>query len=211
VKSVLAILLASALPVAAALAAPQPAAANSAQPLGAVSAHLKALGTMTADFSQTGVNGQTLSGKLTLARPGRIRFQYEPEVPILVVADGSALTFIDYKVRQVSRWPIKSTPLGVLLDPERDPSRYARLLPSDGGEILVEAKDPKHPEYGVITLAFDRVASAPAGLMLKGWTVVDAQNARTTVRLTNQRYGVPVDKATFQFKDPRPRKVPGRS
>lgn len=208
-KPVIAILLAAALPIAATLAAPTPAPA-AAQPLGAVSAHLKALGTMTADFSQTGANGQVLTGKLTLARPGRIRFQYQPGVPILVVADGGALTFIDYKVRQVSRWPIKSTPLGVLLDPSRDPSAYARLLDSNGGEILVEAKDPKHPEYGVITLAFQRSTGAPAGLMLKGWTVVDAQNARTTVRLANQRYGVPVHKATFRFKDPRPRTAPGR-
>ena len=209
-KAVLAILFATALPAAAVIAAPSPADATAA-PLGAVSAHLKALDTMTADFSQTGANGQMLTGKLTLARPGRIRFQYEPGVPILVVADGSALTFIDYKVRQVSRWPIKSTPLGVLLDPSRDPTRYARLLPSQGNEILVEAKDPKHPEYGIITLAFERAANAPAGLTLTGWTVVDAQNARTTVRLANQRYGVPVDKATFKFKDPRPRSAPGRS
>lgn len=189
-----------------ALAGTVPAAAQTedAPQLSAVSAHLKALGTMTADFTQSSGNGQVLTGKLTMARPGRIRFQYQEGVPILVVSDGKALTLIDYKVRQVSRWPIKSTPLGVLLDPERDPGKFAKVLPqSTADRILVEARDAKHPEYGVITLALSRRPGAPAGLVLDGWTVVDSQNARTTVTLDNQRFGVPVEKDAFQFRDPR--------
>src|SRR3546814_15974420 len=73
-------------------------AQSAAKPqLAAVSAHLKAMKTMTADFSQTGQNGQTLTGKLTLARPGKIRFQYQPGVPLLVVSDGRTLTMVDYQ------------------------------------------------------------------------------------------------------------------
>lgn len=179
--------------------------------LDGVSAHLKALTTMTADFTQTARNGKTLSGKLTLARPGRIRFQYQPGVPLLVVADGRALSMIDYQVAQVSRWPIRNTPLGVLLDPERDPSRFARLLPGgDPSLLLVEAKDPRHPEYGIITLAFRKDASGPAGLVLQGWSVIDAQNNQTTVRLSNQRYGMAVADNTFRFRDPRPTRPAGR-
>ena len=66
--------------------------------------------------------------------------------PLLVVAEGGALTFVDYQVRQVQRYPIRNTPLGVLLDPKRDLSRYARLVPSADQRLLsVEARDPKHP------------------------------------------------------------------
>lgn len=195
-------------------ASAQPASAQTqqaAQQLASVSAHLKALTTMTADFVQTGQNGQTLSGALTLARPGKIRFQYEPGVPLLVVSDGTALTMIDYQVSQVSRWPIKSTPLGVLLDPERDPSKFARVLPSsDRSILLVEAKDPKHPEYGTITLSFRTSNKGPAGLILQGWSVIDAQNNRTMVTLSNQKFGVSVPANTFKFRDPRPRTTPRR-
>jgi outer membrane lipoprotein-sorting protein len=42
--------------------------------------------TMTADFSQTDRNGKTLTGTLTLKRPGKIRFQYQKGVPQLIVA-----------------------------------------------------------------------------------------------------------------------------
>ena len=64
--------------------------------LAPVSAHLAAVTTMTADFSQTDRNGQTLTGKLTLKQPGRIRFQYQQGVPLLIVGDGKSLTMIDY-------------------------------------------------------------------------------------------------------------------
>jgi len=174
-------------------------------PLAQVSQHLRAVETMTADFAQTDRAGKTLTGKLTLKRPGRIRFQYQKGVPLLVVGDGKALTMIDYQVRQVSRWPIGNSPLSVLLNPSQDLSRFARVLPSvDPAMLLVQATDPKHPEYGTITIAFSRAAGAPGGLMLQGWTVLDAQNNRSTIRLSNQRFNLPVSDQTFRWNDPRP-------
>ena len=68
---------------------------------------LRSISTMRADFVQADPRGNRVKGVLTLKRPGRIRFQYEKGVPMLIVSDGSALTFIDYQVRQVQRWPIK--------------------------------------------------------------------------------------------------------
>jgi outer membrane lipoprotein-sorting protein len=173
--------------------------------LAAVSAHLKAVATMTADFSQTDRAGKVLTGRLTLKRPGKIRFQYQPGVPILIVGDGKALTFIDYSVKQVSRWPIGNSPLGILLDPSKDLTRFARIL--DAGDprlVLAEARDAQHPEYGAITLAFAREAGAPAGLRLQGWVALDAQGNRTSVRLTNQRFNAPISDQAFAWRDPRP-------
>lgn len=187
------------------VSAAAPVSAQSAS-LAAVSAHLKAVTTMTADFTQTDRAGKTVSGTLSLKRPGKIRFQYEKGVPILIVGDGKALTFIDYSVKQVQRWPIGSTPLGVLLNPDRDLTGIAKLLPAANPKItLVEARDKKHPEYGVITLAFSKSDSAPAGLMLEGWVSIDSQNNRTTVRLSNQRFNGPISDKTFNWSDPRPK------
>lgn len=184
------------------IAAPAPAAPGS---LAQVSEHLRGVDTMTASFTQTDRSGKSIGGQLSLKRPGKIRFQYQKGVPLLVVGDGKALTMIDYQVRQVSRWPIGNSPLSVLLDPSKDLSRFARMLPSgDDNQLLVQAKDPKHPEFGTITIAFSKAPSAPGGLMLQGWTVLDAQNNRSTVRLTNQRFNVPVSDKTFRWSDPRP-------
>lgn len=185
---------------AAATAQTQPANAQLDEAVGA----LRAISTMKADFTQTDRNGQRVSGTLTLKRPGRIRFQYAPGVPILIVSDGAALTFIDYQVRQVQRWPIKNSPLGALLDPNRDVSRFGRLQPTgDPNVVSLEIRDSRHPEYGVITLVFVRKASAPGGLELTSWVALDSQNRRTTIRLSNQQYGVAVTDNDFRWNDPR--------
>ena len=187
----------------AALVAVAPASAQSGD-LAQVQRHLQGLTTMTAGFTQTDRAGKVLTGTLTLKQPGRIRFQYQKGVPILLVADGGALTYIDYSVKQVQRWPVKNSPLGVLLDPKRDIGRYAKIVQTGNAQVLsVEANDPKHPEYGRITLVFARNGSAPAGLALQGWVALDSQGNRTTVRLSNQRFGAAVNDGTFRWNDPR--------
>jgi outer membrane lipoprotein-sorting protein len=189
---------------AAAVAVPQTAAlAQAASPLAAVTAHLKAVNTMTAGFSQTDRRGQTLTGTFTLKRPGKIRFQYQQGVPMLIVADGSKLYMVDYETKRVDNWPIGNSPLGVLLDPNPNLSRIAKVVRNDSQTLLVQAKDPKRPQYGTVTLGFAKVRSAPAGLLLQGWTVIDAQNNRTTVKLSNQRFNVAVADTAFRFTRPK--------
>lgn len=168
-------------------------------------AALRGISTMRANFTQTDRNGQSMNGVITLQRPGKIRFQYAPGIPLLVVSDGSALTMVDYEVKQVQRWPIRNSPLGVLLDPTRDVSRYGKLqATNDRNVIAVEVRDRAHPEFGVITLIFVRKASAPGGLELTSWVALDSQNKRTTVRLSGHQYGVAVAANAFRYNDPRP-------
>jgi chaperone LolA len=191
---------------AAALLAPSIVSAQASSPLGQVQSHLRTVDTMTANFSQTGRNGQTLTGTLTMKRPGKVRFQYQKGVPMLIVGDGKALHMIDYQVKQVSSWRIGNSPLGVLLNPNQDLSRVAKVARNDRQVLLITARDPKRPEFGVMSIAFAKVPSAPAGLMLTGWTMVDAQRNRSTVKLTNQRFNVAVADSAFTFVDPRKRK-----
>jgi outer membrane lipoprotein-sorting protein len=172
--------------------------------LDAVSSHLRNVDSMTARFSQTDRNGKVLTGALTLKRPGKVRFEYQKGVPLLIVGDGKALTFIDYQVAQVQRWPIGNTPLGILLDPNRDIAKFARIMPASSRQaVVVEARDPKRPEYGTITMAFTRRDSAPAGLMLEGWVALDSQGNRTTIRLSDQRFNVAISDKAFKWSDPR--------
>jgi outer membrane lipoprotein-sorting protein len=193
-----------------ALVAAAPAAASLAE----VSAHFAALGTMKAAFTQTAASGQVARGTLTLARPGRVRFQYEASVPLLIVADGRTLSMIDYEVAQVSKWPIRATPLAILLDPQVNVRKYGRLLTGANaipGFVSVEARDPKHPEYGALTLYFQRSSGAPGGLSLSAWRALDAQGNVTQVQLTDVRYGGPVAANAFAYRDPRrTAKAPGK-
>ena len=183
--------------------APAPAPAGDLQK--AVAA-LRGISTLRADFIQTGSAGQRVAGVLTMKHGGRIRFQYAPGVPMLIICDGRALTMVDFEVNQVQRWPIGNSPLGALLDPTRDVARFGALQPTTDPKIVsIEVRDRSHPEYGVITLIFERKPAAPGGLELAAWVSVDSQNKRTFIRLSNQQYGVDAPDAMFRYLDTRAR------
>ncbi|MCA1749494.1 MAG: outer membrane lipoprotein carrier protein LolA [Parasphingopyxis sp.] len=198
-------LAAAPLGLAAGLLPAAPVAAQ-ADALSQVERHLDAVGTMRANFVETNRAGRSVRGVMYLKRPGKIRFEYEEGVNMLVVSDGRALTFVDYDVNQVQRWPIGDSPLSILLNPNRNLSRYASVVSNSSGELRIRARDPDHPEYGTITIDFRRSSGAPGGLMLTGWTVLDSQNNLTRIALSGQRFGVSIAESTFRYRDPRPQR-----
>jgi outer membrane lipoprotein-sorting protein len=183
-----------------------PAEAQTAS-LSQVQRSLAATQSMTASFVQTDTRNRSVRGTLQLKRPGRIRFEYGGGANMLMVANGRNLTFVDYEVGQKSSWPIAKSPLSVLLSPNPDLNRIARLLPtSDPRVVLVRARDARRPEFGTLILAFVKSPSAPGGLLLEGWTAIDAQNKRTTVKLDGQRFNVAVPESAFTYAEPKRRK-----
>jgi outer membrane lipoprotein-sorting protein len=197
-----ALCLVAALPLAAAATPVALHAQAAATGLAQVRAHLRAVETMTAGFTQSDRRGRTLAGTLTIRRPGHIRFDYGRSANMLIVGDGRALTFIDYDVGQRQRWPINDSPLSVLLDPSQDLARFARVVQDDAQVLMIEARDARRREFGTITIAFAKSAGAPAGLILQGWNTRDAQNNLTTVRLSGQRFNVPVADTAFRYREP---------
>jgi outer membrane lipoprotein-sorting protein len=190
------------LPVA--IIASAPVLAAESPDLARLKAHLTAVQTMTADFSQTDAKGQVATGTLEMKRPGRIRFAYSGG-DLLLVADGQRLTFLDYSVGQKSSWPLARTPLGPLLSASPDFNGKAEILPSADSRVVV-ARAKSSGQYGQLTLAFLRNGSAPGGLELYGWTAIDPQGHRTTVRLSNIRFNVAVPDSAFTYAEPKKKK-----
>jgi outer membrane lipoprotein-sorting protein len=191
-------------PAIAVVAMAAPAAADSAADLRAVESHLAQTQSLVSQFTQTDGKGRQLTGTLSLKRPGRIRFEYGRGANMLLVGNGKTLTFIDYEVGQKSSWAIAKSPLSVLLSSNPDLGRIARILPSaDPRIMLVRARDGRRPEFGTMILAFVKSPGAPGGLRLEGWTAIDAQNKRTTVKLDGQRYNVAVPEGAFSYPEPK--------
>jgi outer membrane lipoprotein-sorting protein len=187
-------------PVAMMAAAVRAVAAESSD-MARLKAHLTSVQSMTANFVQTDGRGRSAAGTLQLKKPGKVRFQYGSN-DLLLVANGKTLTMVDYQVGQKSSWPLNRTPLGVLLSGSPDLKGRAQVIPStDPKVVTVRARDPS--QYGSLTLVFLRSGSAPGGLQLYGWTAIDAQNRRTTVKLSNVRYNVAVPETAFSYAEPK--------
>ena len=185
------------------LVAGVPAVAAESPDMARLSAHIRSVQTMTADFTQTDARGRAAAGTLQLKRPGKVRFQYGSG-DLLLVADGKRLYFLDYQVGQKSSWALGSTPLGPLLSSSPDFNGKAQVLPNKDTRILVARA--KNTSYGKLTLAFIRSPSAPGGLQLYGWTAIDPQGHRTTVKLSNVRYNVAVPESAFTYPEPKKQK-----
>lgn len=190
-----------------------PTAALAAQPAAAVLSaadradvarverYFNAVRTLKARFLQIASTGQTAEGNVWLKRPGRMRIEYDPPVPILIVADGTWLIYSDRELGQVSYLPLGSTPAGILVEDE------IRL---NGGSLTITGFEH---EAGVIRITLVRTASPGDGsltlvfsdnpLQLRQWRVVDAQGVVTTVSLSDVRTGVSIDSSLFEFVDPR--------
>lgn len=185
-----------------AAAAPTSAAEPSAD-LARLKAHISGVQTMTANFTQIDARGRASAGTLQLKRPGRVRFEYGSK-DLLLVANGKTLIFLDYQVGQKTGWPLGRTPLGPLLSSSPDFNGKAQILPSNDPRVVV-ARARNAGQYGQLTLAFLRSPSAPGGLQLYGWTAVDPQGHRTTVKLSDVRYNVAVSDSAFTYTEPKKR------
>lgn len=165
-----------------------------------VEAALNGIHALHSRFRQTAPNGATSEGQAWLERPGRMRFQYDPPSPFLLVGGHGLLVFNDRQLNQTSNIPLGSTPLGLLL---QDNLRLSGDVTVTGltrlpNQLQVTLVRTKSPGDGSLTLIF-----AEPQLALQQWVVVDAQRLETRVRLYNIELGGIFDQKLFQFIDPR--------
>ena len=161
--------------------------------------YLNGLKTLQARFIQVSQRGQVAEGDLYLQRPGKIRFEYDPPVPILIVSSGLVLYYFDKELEQTSQVFVRTTPVGILVREKLSftddvtVSRFARRA----GAIRITVQLTGDPGEGAITLVF-----SDKPLMLRQWVVLDAQGKQTSVTLSNVRTGRPLDPALFKFDAP---------
>ncbi|HUN44303.1 MAG TPA: outer membrane lipoprotein carrier protein LolA [Acetobacteraceae bacterium] len=165
-----------------------------------VQAYLNSIHTLKAHFLQVAPDGAMSQGTVWMDRPGRMRFEYNPPAPYLLVAGGGVLSFEDKSIQQVSQAPLSMTPLGMLLS---DHIRFSGPVLVTGmqhlpGQLQVTVVRSSAPYDGSLTLLFTENP-----LSLRQWTVRDAQNRVTTVTLYNIEQGINLNPDLFQFKDPR--------
>ncbi len=161
-----------------------------------IEAYLNSLGALRARFQQIGEGGQTADGTLYLQRPGRMRLEYDPPVPILIVANNGLLFQYDKDLKTSSYLPLSSTPAGLLLKEKLQFTGEitVRRFERTQGALRVTLFQTNEPAAGEITLTF---SERPFGLV--NWQIVDAQGATTRVAFTQLATDVKLDPALFRF------------
>ena len=180
------------------VATPAPIDADSADPatvLAQANAYFNGISTLTGSFMQIGPDGRRIGGKLTLAKPGRLRFDYDAPSPLEVVADGTSVAVRDKKLATQDLYFIAQTPLKFLLREKIDLARDLSVtdVSNDPAGVRISLED--RATFGGtsrIQLLFD-----PEVKTLSQWRITDPQGYVTTVQLSNLQKGKPVEASLF--------------
>jgi len=164
--------------------------------LKSISAKLGAVQTMNGEFVQFGPAGGRTEGKFFLARPGKVRFQYDPPTPISVIADGKSVLVHDTRLQTYDIWPLSKTPLKFLLDSTLDLASSERVgsVTIEPDLIRIVIVDDSKFGGGKLTLFFDAATNE-----LRQWTVTDEQGLETTVAIYNVEIGNKLSQKIFRI------------
>jgi outer membrane lipoprotein-sorting protein len=159
-----------------------------------IEAYLNSIHTLKAHFLQVAPDGALSEGTAWLERPGRMRFEYAPPTPFLLIANHGLLVFQDKSLAQTSNIPLGRTPLGILLAGQVKLSGGIEVtgMQRQPGQIQVTLTRTDSPGDGTLTLIF-----ADPPLALRQWIVVDAQRKETRVTLYNVELGGTFDPSLF--------------
>ena len=168
--------------------------------IGRIETYLDGIKTMQSRFLQVATDGSSAEGTISLSRPGRMRIEYDPPNPVLIVADGHFLIYFDRELEQVSYLGLDDTPAGFLL---QDKIQISGKVAVEGierrpGVISVTVAKIDDPGEGRLTLVF-----SDKPLALKKWVVVDHQGVTTNFSLLSPRFGIELGRELFQFDRPK--------
>ena len=180
---------------AALLIAALPAAAQI--PVGAIDRYLNALSTAQAEFTQLNADGTISTGDLSIQRPGRARFDYDPPNDGLVIAGGGQVAVFDpVSNTPPEQYPLSQTPLGLILAQRVDLGRSGMVVRhgGDASQTAITLQDPEHPEYGSIQLVL-----TPDPVTLRQWVITDDSGQKTTVILGDMETGGRIGAGRFSI------------
>jgi outer membrane lipoprotein-sorting protein len=130
-----------------------------------------------------------------LAKPGKLRFEYEPPSPLLIASDGKWLTIKNKDKEKGDQVPLSSTPLRLIAASKLNLLQEAAVVnfQQDGGITTLGLADKKGGMAGQIMLVFDDGRNE-----LQQWIIIDGKGQKTTVQLGNLEKDVKINPKLFQ-------------
>lgn len=162
-----------------------------------VNEYLNGLGFLQGRFIQVSDTGGGFSeGTFYMAERTRLRFEYDPPIPLTFISDGTFVGIANAELETTSQYPIGATPLRVLLRRNVDLTADANVTAVERlpGQLRVVATEDDGIAQGELTMVF-----SDPGMELRQWIIVDAQGRRTTIALRDVQEVNSLDNALFQF------------
>ncbi|MFN7039365.1 MAG: LolA family protein [Alphaproteobacteria bacterium] len=168
--------------------------------IGRIEAYLNNINTMVADFVQIDANGTELSGKFFLSRPGKLRWQYNPPSPILIVVNGSLLSHYDFDLDQISHVSAEDSLASFLTRKLIKLSSDIKVndLLTSKGTIRINLVKKGKEEEGELILIFNENP-----IELKKIELQDSVGQLTSISLYNIRKEIELPKDLFILKNPK--------
>jgi outer membrane lipoprotein-sorting protein len=165
--------------------------------------YLNTITGMQGEFVQTSPRGQVANGIFYISKPGKMRFEYAPPSPLIVISDGSWVTVNNTKRKQDDQYPLSATPLKLVLADQVNLFEQAIILKVENQANLtaITMQEKGQLVAGELTMVFDREQN-----QLVQWIVVDGKGQRTSVELTNVDNQATPDPKLFVVKRSKERK-----
>lgn len=162
-----------------------------------IASYINGFTTLQGEFTQVSPKGKMSKGIFYISKPGKMRFEYAPPNPFLIVADGTWLTVKNRKKEKGDQYPLSETPLRLVLNQDVDLIQDTNILAYEetDGLATITVKDKDALMGGKLVLVFDRKRKA-----LQQWIVVDSKGRQTTVSLENIVAGIDPDPQLFVVK-----------
>ncbi len=149
-------------------------------------------------FEQYSPDGSYSTGQFAMSRPGKVRFDYDDPVPLVLVADGTTVALQDSDLETTDRVPLSSTPLSLLLSDKLDFEKQAEVIDvrRTADKTNITLRDKSGEMDGTLTVVLANSDNA-----LTGWRTVDANGGRTSVLLSGVETGAKLNPRLFILKD----------
>lgn len=187
------------------------AQAQTAADLRQIENYLNNMKTLQANFVQMASTGAISEGKLYIAKPSKIRMEYEPPVAVSIVGNGDYVVFNDQELDQVTNIDYEDIPATLILANEikiDNKMLKATDFYKDSGSTTITLEYVGAKDISPMTLVFNNKPFS-----LKQWKIVDPQSVEVTLSLYDLIEDKPLDDTLFQFKNNAPqsrRRRPGR-
>ena len=156
--------------------------------------YLNSMSSVKASFQQYTAGEGLAFGRIYLRRPGRLRVEYDPPSEILLIADGTLLSYYDAELNHIEQVPLNLSPMWFLLreNVKLGGDVTVTSFKRAADTMLIGLVQSDEPDAGSVMLEF-----GDKPLELQKWTITDSAGSQVQVGLFNTEFGAPLDNALF--------------